>query len=367
MHQSSLSGSQTLVRFALIGALLLTFVALFAYTGGWLSPERLTQGRMLAGLHGASGDHPGFRAAHAKGMCFSGSFDSSGAAAQYSKATVFAAGKVAVIGRFATSGGMPFEADGPTVRSLALRFMPVDAAEWRTGMNNIPVFIVNTPQAFYEELVAAKLDLATGKPDPEAMKAFLDRHPEAVRAFAVIKAQAAPAGFADSTFNSLNAFRFVNAAGAKVAVRWAAVPMQQAVLQANSADDDAIHTSAKNRSFDDLIVQSHEQPLRWRLIVTLAAPGDVTADATLKWPEERPHIDAGTVTVEKLSSEDDGPCTDINFDPLVLPAGIEASDDLLLSARSAVYARSFTQRAAARAAKPPSAISPSEIQTVVKP
>jgi catalase len=32
------------------------------------------------------------------------------------------------------------------------------------------------------------------------------------------------------------------------------------------------------------------------------------------------------------------------FDPLVLPDGIAASDDPLLSARSAVYMRSFTRR-----------------------
>jgi catalase len=44
-----------------------------------------------------------------------------------------------------------------------------------------------------------------------------------------------------------------------------------------------------------------------------------------------------------LPSEDSGRCTAINYDPLVLPAGIEPSDDPLLSALSAVYTRSFTR------------------------
>jgi len=35
----------------------------------------------------------------------------------------------------------------------------------------------------------------------------------------------------------------------------------------------------------------------------------------------------------------------VNFDPLVLPAGIVGSDDPLLSARSAAYSQSFTRRA----------------------
>lgn len=38
-------------------------------------------------------------------------------------------------------------------------------------------------------------------------------------------------------------------------------------------------------------------------------------------------------------------CRDVNFDPVVLPSGIELSDDPLLRARSAAYATSFTRRA----------------------
>lgn len=94
--------------------------------------------------------------------------------------------------------------------------------------------------------------------------------------------------------------------------------------------------------------------------MTVGQAQDPTADATLPWPPDRAQIDAGTLTLDAVSSEDGGPCTDINFDPLVLPAGIEPSDDPLLSARSAAYARSFTLRAAERGRKPPSAITPQE-------
>ena len=368
MNETPLSTPRVLARFALIGAAMLSVVGLFAYTGGWFSPTRLTQSRMIDALHAGSGLHPGFRAAHAKGMCFTGSFDSSGAAAAYSKAVVFAPGKVALTGRFALASGMPFQPDALAIpRSMALRFMAAGAAEWRTGMNNIPVFVVSTPEAFYEQLEASKPDPASGKPDPDAMKAFLSRHPETSRAFAIIQAQPPQTGFADSTFNSLNAFRFVNAAGISVPVRWGVVPMQPAVVQANSPDDDSAHPSDKNRLFDDLIAQEHDQPLRWRLVVTVGEPGDSTADSTVQWPDNRRHVDAGIVTVETLQSEDDGPCTDINFDPLVLPPGIEPSDDPLLSARSAVYSRSFTLRAGQRPEKPPSAVNPAEVTRVVKP
>jgi catalase len=65
---------------------------------------------------------------------------------------------------------------------------------------------------------------------------------------------------------------------------------------------------------------------------------------SLPWPEDRRHVDAGLVSIDRVASEDNGSCTDVNYDPLVLPSGIEPSDDPLLSARSAAYARSFTLR-----------------------
>jgi len=144
--------------------------------------------------------------------------------------------------------------------------------------------------------------------------------------------------------------------------------MQPAVIQANSPDDDSADTAArKNDLFDDLIVQVHEHPLQWRLVLTLGEPGDSTADATLAWPDDRRHIDAGMLTIDQVSSEDDGACADIKCDPWVLPPGIEPSDDPLLSARSAVYARSFMLRAAEKPAKAPSAVSAREAAGVVKP
>ena len=59
----------------------------------------------------------------------------------------------------------------------------------------------------------------------------------------------------------------------------------------------------------------------------------------------RRSIDAGTITITAVQTEEAGNARDINFDPLVLPDGITASDDPLPAARSAVYSRSFTLRA----------------------
>jgi catalase len=352
------SRDSVLARLALIGVVLLVVAGLFAYVGGWLSPHRLTPARMMGAFQDDNGPHPGFRRNHAKGVCVSGWFQSSGAALSLSKAQVFQPGQVPVVGRFALAGGMPAQSDAPaTVRSMALRLLPPGGGEWRTGMNNIPVFPVNSAQGFYDQLVAGKPDPATGKPDPAAMKQFLAQHPETARALALIKQRSVSSGFGDATFNSLDAFRFVNSSGVVTPVRWAMLPSQPVATEtpAQAADTN------KNYLFDEVVAQIRQHPLQWHLFITIGQPSDPTDDATLPWPEDRKHVDAGTLTIDRVSSEDGGACTDINYDPLVLPAGIEPSDDPLLSARSAAYSRSFTLRAGEKSRKPPSAVTPREV------
>ena len=332
-----------MLRLSTIGTVLAGAAGSLAYVGGWLSPGALTPALVIDRFEQVNGPHLGFRRNHAKGLCVAGSFASNGTGARLSKASVFSAGRVTrVAGRVALAGGQPYAADaGTTVRSLALRFPLPDGEEWRTGMNNIPVFPVRTPEAFYEQLLAAKPDPATGKPDPERMKAFFAAHPESVKATGLIKARTITSGFADSTFWSLNAFRFTAADGHVTPVRWAFVPelqaTQETAAQASQTD--------KNYLFDDFVAQLQREPLRWHLVVTLGQTSDATADATLPWPADRERVDVGTLTLTDAAPEEAGNCRDINFDPLVLPEGIAPSGDPLLSARSAAYFRSSTRRA----------------------
>jgi len=333
-----LTDPRSLPKLAAIGVMVLIILGSFAYIAGWLTPGLLTPRKFVDGLEEVNGTHPGFRRNHAKGLCISGFFESNGQGARLSKATVFEEGRVPVIGRFSLSGGQPYAADGPAaVRGLGLRFQPSSGQEWRTAMVNLPVFIVSTPQGFYDNLLASKPDPATGKSDPEKMKAFLDAHLETVRAFSIIKQQPFSSGFADSTFNGLNAFYFVSADGASTPVRWSMVPVDTFAPEGQAPAD-------KNYLFDAFIERVRRGPVQWRLIVTVGQPGDPTNDATQPWPDSRAHIDMGTLTIDSVQDEEHGRCRDVNFDPLVLPDGIAPSDDPLLSARSAVYSDSFRRR-----------------------
>jgi len=349
-------GAASLGRLALVGVIVAGVCVAFAYTGGWLTPRALTPARFIDTFQQVNGPHPGFRRNHAKGVCAGGFFESNGGGMRLSRAVVFQPGRVPVVGRFALAGGNPYQVDAvQTVRSMALRFSPPNGEEWRTGINSIPVFVVRTPEAFRDQLVATSPDPTTGKPDQSKMQAFVAGHPEFARALAAIKAEPIASGFENSTYNSLNAFELVDSAGKSTPVRWAMVPIQPFV--AAPAEQPA---GDPNFLFDALIAQARAHPLQWRLVLTIGRPGDPTDDATIAWPADREKIEAGTLTIDRIESEDTSPCRTINYDPLVLPDGIAPSDDPLLSARSAAYSVSFTRRVGETAT--PSAVSPSEVR-----
>jgi catalase len=342
----------------MIGLLLTGVVGGFAYLGGWLTPGKLTAAKFAKAFE-AGGAREGFRLNHAKGVCVSGYFQSSGDGAAISKASVFQAGRVAVVGRFSLGGPMAFQADVPgQVRGLGLQLTGADGAVWRTAMINFPVFPFSTPRAFYEMLVASKPDPSTGKPDPAKMQAFAAHNPETVAALKIIKGHAPASGFVDSTFYGLNAFIFTDAQGAVTPVRWVFEPMEPGASTQLAASGDT------NFLFDDLIARIARGPVSWHLILVVGEAGDPTNDATIPWPSTRRRIDAGTLTIDRVESDDNSPTALLNFDPLILPDGIGPSDDPLLSARSAVYSASFTRRSGGN--KAPSAVTQGDVEKIEK-
>jgi catalase len=322
------------------------------YANKWiLAGNPLTPKTFIDGFRTVFGVHPGFRRNHAKGVAVSGYFDSNGNGRELSKAAVFAPGRTPVIGRFSLTGGHPMMADTVTApRGLGLAFAFPDETEWRTAMLNLPVFPDNSPQGFYDRLLASKPDRATGKPHPAQMSAFETAHPESAAAMAVIKQRPPTPGFADSTYSSLITFFFVNDAGVRTPVRWAFVPLQAALTP---------RPGTTNSLFDALVRQMGGGPLRWRLVLTIGQPDDPLLDATLAWPSDRRTIDAGVLTLTTIETERPGNARDVNFDPLVLPEGIAPSDDPLLSARTAIYGASYHARTGEP--KSPSAVQVDEV------
>ena len=129
----------------------------FAYTAGWLSPQRLTPKKIVAALAPPGGPALGHRRNHAKGICFTGTFDANGEGSALSRAQVFVRGQYPVVGRFNLATADPNAADAMVrVRGLGIRITTPDGQEWRSAMIDAPIFPVSTPQAFYELLTASE-------------------------------------------------------------------------------------------------------------------------------------------------------------------------------------------------------------------
>ena len=327
-------------RIAAIVLVVVGTACAFAYAAGWLSPARLTPNKIVDSLAPPPPGGPiaGFRRNHAKGICFTGSFEANGAGTALSRAPMFAIGTYPVTGRFNLAGPNPKMADATArVRGLSLRIQSPGGQEWRTAMINTPFFPVATPQDLYAfQLASAKKD------DPSAMKQFAASHPSLGAFGAWARSAPLTASYAEDRFNSLNSFVFTNAQDKNQTVRWSFIPT--APLLAVPPDE------LKKRDPDFLSKEIAERVAgssqKWTLVLMVANPGDPTADPTKAWPEDRRKVKAGELVVTKTEPEADGPCRDINFDPTVLPIGMRTSDDPFPAARSAAYAVSYDRRTA---------------------
>jgi len=339
MKMHPLFTKRTLPLLALTGIIPLAITLLFLWAGGWLTPARLTSDKLVTVLEKSSGVHPTYRRNHAKGICILGRFISNGNASGLSRAALFAKGETAVTGRFAIAGGNPHAPDyAVPVRSMALLFQQANGEQWRTGMNAMPFFPVSSVEAFYQLQTATLPESQTGKASPQKLTAFIASHPEVKPFFAWAKQYKPSSSWASDRFNSLNAFRLVDQAGQSHLVRWSMVPTiaQEPVSEASQHDADFLQK--------DILQRLDRGPLSWDLVITLAQAGDKSNDAAAAWPADRQTINAGTLVINRATPQQQGPCNDINFDPLILPDGIAASDDPLLNARSSAYAKSYNLR-----------------------
>jgi catalase len=328
----------TLVPLIAIAVIVGCSAAAFAFTAGWLSPERLTPSKFANVFGGPSGPVPGHRLNHPKGICFTGSFEANGAGTALSKAPMFATGQqYPVVGRFSLATAELAAVDAKQrLRGMAFSITTPGGQEWRSAMIDAPFFPVSTPQALYE------LTAATNSADPKAVPAFAAAHPEFVRFGGWAKTAPWTGSYAEERYNSLNTFIFTEGSGAEHTVRWSLLPADQPVFvppeELAKLGPDFLEQEVTQR------VANH--PVRWTLAVTVANPGDPTTDPSQPWPEDRRTVAVGTLTATKIEPEPDGPCRDITFDPAILPDGIKPSDDPFPAARSAVYTVSFDRRTA---------------------
>jgi catalase len=314
-----------------------------AFLGGAViadEKEKPVAEALIDAMNAVFGKHPGFRAAHAKGIVCEGDFTPAASAATLSKAPHFQGQPVKVTVRFSDSTGIPDIPDGvPDAgpRGMAVRFHLPGGATTDIVANAFNGFAFATGEDF---LAFLKAVAASGKdaPKPTPLEKFLESHPKAMK---VAKApKPVPTSFATEPYFGVNAFEFTNADGKSHFGRYQLQPESGAKF----LSDEEARKKTPNFLIDELGERLASGPARFRIVVQLAGAGDKVDDATEVWPDDRPTVEIGTLSLTKLAADNDSAARALAYDPLHLVDGIEPSDDPLLVVRSAAYAVSRRRR-----------------------
>lgn len=297
--------------------------------------------QVVTALEGTFGVHKGERRNHTKGTCAAGEFVGSPAASAYTRSVLFSGKLVPVVARFSLPGGNPKVSDtAKTPRGLALEFKLADGSLHHMTMLNTPVFGAALPQTFFDDIVAKKPDPATGKPDPEKIKAFKASHPDSVPQAKFLAEHNPPPSWANSSYFGIHTFKFINRNNETTLVRWRFVPKDGQ----KEMSDDELKSLPPDFLERKLIDRIKHGPVRWDMMLTIGAPGDTVDNPTLMWPSNRKEIKVGTLSISSAKAQKGADCEKINFDPLVMADGIEPTNDPVLLFRSPGYAVSFGKR-----------------------
>jgi catalase len=108
------------------------------------------------------------------------------------------------------------------------------------------------------------------------MKVFAAAHPEFAKFGDWAKNAPWTGSYAEERFNSLNSFVFVDGSGADHVVRWSLLPAAQPV----AVSPDELAKRGPDFLEQEIAQRVASEPQRWTMVVTIANPGDPTADPT---------------------------------------------------------------------------------------
>jgi len=321
-------------RIALLAALAVCPCPLAAQ--GTSLPQQIAD--IMVQLNG--GIHIGYRFMHAKGLVVTGTFTAAPSARSISKAAHLKGGSVPVTVRFSDGTGNPMIPDPDTrgaPRGMAIRFTLPGGAFTDIVAVSHNGFVVGTGEdflAFFTAIASTKPD----SPHPNPVEKFLGGHPRALQF--VKDVQPLPVSFATLAYFGNNAFLFVDSTGVKRAGRYQILPAAGIA----TLDSAAAAKAGPNYLFDDLPRRLARGPVKFRLVVQLANPGDQTSDGSVVWPGDRKIVELGSISLTTVAPNNAELQRSLTYNPIYLTAGIELSDDPMVALRSAVYALSIAHR-----------------------
>ncbi|MCW2783907.1 MAG: hypothetical protein JWP74_424 [Marmoricola sp.] len=279
------------------------------------------------------GKHAGYRALHAKGAFYAGTFTATPAATALCRAGHLAGDVVPVRVRWSNGGGNPGVSDkAPDVRGMAVSFRLADGTATDLLGQTAPRFPVRTPEAF--------LAMAKAVQKPYLMPLFLARHPDAFPALlATIRSKATvpPYSYGEVTYYPVHAYRWLAADGTATWVRYRLVPT------GGRSERAAGEFSGPDRLHDEILARLAKGPVGFTLEVQQATAGDDPDDPMALWAG--PWFDAGTLSITGPDPDREQNGEVVVFDPTRTVDGIELSKDPILLYRPAAYSASVRRRA----------------------
>jgi catalase len=296
--------------------------------------------RLVDQMNALYGTHPGVRANHAKGAVFEGMFTPAQGADAFSSAAFLKGAPTPLVIRFSNSGGVPDAPDThPStggVRGMAIKFRLSDGSE----ADLICISANGFPVATGEDFLALLQAVGASGPDvpkPTPVDKFLSAHPAAL-AF-VTTPRPVAVSYGTQPFFGVDPFKFTNARGTSQFGRYRIVPESGAAY----VSDEEAAKRPPNALADNLRASLEKGPIKFKLLVQVAAADDSITDATKVWPDSRPTVELGEIAVikaldtKKVESE-------LLFLPTNVTSGIDASDDPIINTRTEAYAESFGRR-----------------------
>lgn len=298
-----------------------------------------TPEQLVDALNGVFGKHPGARAVHAKGIVLEGSFAPSRQASTISKAPHLQRAAVPVTVRFSNFAGIPDIPDNQGLanpRGLAIKFKLPDGSESDIVAHSFNGFPSPTADDFRDLLIALGSSGAN-TPKPTPLDNYLGTHP-AAKAF-LTAPKPAPVSFGTLPYYGVNTFKFINGAGKVTFGRYQFLP----IAGAHFLTDTETGKKAADYLGTEIRARVQQGPVKFKLVVQIAAPGDKLDDPSTAWPDSRKVVELGTISIAKVVQDSDAAQRQLLFLPNALPSGIEVQDPMI-NARSAAYPVSYSRR-----------------------
>ena len=297
------------------------------------------------------------RVVHARGVAAHGYFEPTGKVgdepiAKYTRAKLFqTAGKqTPIFVRFSTvvhGGHSPETLRDP--RGFAVKFYTEDG-NWDLVGNNLKVFFIRDATKFPDMVHAFKPDPFTNRQSDQRFQDFLANTPESTHMSTFLFSPwGIPANYREMQGSGVNTYRWVNAQGEGVLVKYHFEP-KAGIRNLTAEEASKIQGENFNHATQDLYdaIERKDFP-EWDMFVQILSDDEHTEldfdplDATKLWPKEQiPWKHVGKIVLNRVPDNYFAETEQVAFGTGVLVDGLDFSDDKLLVGRTFSY--SDTQR-----------------------